>query len=58
MGSFWMWLLPIKPTKNDLNGYLYEINEDKFERLKNEKQRKRHQFKLSLGKDKTSMMKF
>jgi hypothetical protein len=58
MGSIWMWFLPIIPLKNDLNGYIYDINEDKFERLKNEKQRKRQQFKLSLGKDKSSMMKF
>ena len=58
MGSFWMWFLPIKPFKNDLNGYIYDINEDTCERLKNEKQRKRQQFKLALSKDKSSMMKF
>lgn len=58
MGSFWMWLLPIRPYKDDLNGYMYDINEEVYDRLKNEKQRKRQQFKLALSKDKSSMMKF
>jgi hypothetical protein len=58
MGSFWMWLLPLKPTKDDLNGYIYEINEDINERLNDEIQRKRLKFKLALSKDKLSMMKY
>jgi hypothetical protein len=58
MGSFWMWFLPLKPYKKDLNGYIYEINEDVNQRLIDEKQRKRHQFKLALSKDKLSIMKY
>ena len=53
-----MWFLPLKPYKKDLNGYIYEINEDVNQRLNDEKQRKRHQFKLALSKDKLSMMKY
>ena len=58
MGSFWMWLLPIKPYKDDLNGYIYEINEETNNRINCDKQRKKAQFKLALSKDKSSMMKF
>ena len=58
MGSFWMWLLPIRPNKEDLNGYIYDINEDTYGRLKNEKQRKRQEFKLALNNGKLSTMKF